>query len=109
MKKKLKIKFWKAERALAMQIVEQEGLPEDKETGNVRITNIPTFYQDKIYLRGDNKLYDSIIDEVYFESNEERDEYLDKITQAITDEQFISDGELKLGEMYEVRINKDCP
>ena len=30
MSKKLKIQFWRAEKALAMQILEQEGLPKEK-------------------------------------------------------------------------------
>ena len=46
MKKKLKIKFWKAERALAMQILEQEGLPERKETGSVQIRNVNRLFYD---------------------------------------------------------------
>nr|DAQ48450.1 MAG TPA: hypothetical protein [Caudoviricetes sp.] len=33
MSKKLKIQFWKAEQVLAMQILEQEGLPRYKEKG----------------------------------------------------------------------------
>ena len=33
MSKKLKIQFWKADKALAMQILEQEGLPSCKEEG----------------------------------------------------------------------------
>lgn len=30
MNKKLKIQFWKAEKGLVMQILEQEGLPKEK-------------------------------------------------------------------------------
>ena len=41
MRKKLKIQFWKAEKALAMQILEQEGLPKEKGDGFVRINDSP--------------------------------------------------------------------
>ena len=52
MKKKLKIKFWKAEKALAMQILEQEGLPKVKDDGNVNIGQCPDLYSDMVELRG---------------------------------------------------------
>ena len=106
MKKKLKIKFWKTERALAMQIVEQEGLPKEK-TGTVVIKQSPKLYSDVICLRGDYQDYDLDIEvRDKFESNAERDTYLYKITQAITDELFTSDGKLKVGEMCEVSNNE---
>lgn len=35
--KELKIQFWRAEKALAMQILEQEGLPKRKKEGFFRI------------------------------------------------------------------------
>ena len=101
-KKKLVIKFWKAERALAMQILEQEGFPEEKEEGFVKIINNPSMYKDKIFLRGNIHDCDIYIDRLYFGTNSTRDEYLDKITKAITDELFTSNSELKIGEMCEV-------
>ena len=108
MEKKLVIKFWKAHSALAMQIVEQYGLPEEKETGDVRIADIPEFYKHTIYLRGKSMFDDFNIDVVYFDSKQKRDECLDRITKAITDELFdsISTSELKIGEMCEARINE---
>ena len=87
MKKKLKIKFWKAEKALVMQILEQEGLPEYKVGGFVRIVDIPAMYKDNIYLRG-KYCGNSSMGCFFAETNQDRDEYLDKITQAITDELF---------------------
>ena len=104
MKKKLKIKFWKAEKALAMQILEQEGLPKAKSDGFVNIVTISAIYKDTIYLRGDCHKGDFNIDGVLFETNSERDKYLDKITNAITDELFIGKGDLKVGEMCEVAL-----
>ena len=101
-KKKLVIKFWKAERALAMQILEQDGLPENKKEGFVKINSNPSIFLDKIYLRGYTHDSDFDIDHLYFETNSERDEYIDKITKAITDELFTSNSELKIGEMCEV-------
>ena len=52
MKKKLKIKFWRAEKALAMQVVEQEGLPKQKYDGVVVIINCPEINKDEVHLRG---------------------------------------------------------
>ena len=103
MKQKLKIKFWKTERALAMQIVEQDGLPIEKRSGTVNIVHGCFFHIDKVFLRGQGTRYDFDVVGKAFDSNEERDEYFNKITKAITDELFTSDGELKVGEMCEIR------
>lgn len=108
MSKKLKLKFWRAEKALAMQILEQEGLPEKKTDGFVNIVTISAIYKDTIYLRGDCHKGDFNIDGVLFETNSERDEYLDKLVNAITTELFTSNGELKVGEMCE-GMNKAFP
>lgn len=105
MKKKLKIKFWKAERALAMQILEQEGLPERKTFGRVQSGTSPMLYEEVIGIRGCYKKDDWFIGSILFDSNKDRDAYLDKMTQAITDELFTSDGELKVGDMCEVRFD----
>lgn len=106
MKKKLKIKFWKVESAFAMQVLEQIGLPEQKDTGKIRIACGPDIEGDIMYLRGDfNECnYDVICQN--FDTNQDRDSYLDKITQAITDELFTGTGELKIGEMCEI---SSCP
>lgn len=101
--KKLKIKFWKAEKALAMQILEQEGLPEKKEEGIVNIGQSPDLYCEMVELRGIWSHCDFNVVNKRFSGNQERDEYLDKITNAITDELFTGTGELKVGEMCEVR------
>ena len=103
-KKKLVIKFWKAEKALVMQILEQKGLPERKEKGTVHIINCPAMRGDKIWLRGNQYLDDFDVRHLYFAANSERDKYLDRITKAITDELFSNvTAELKIGEMCEVR------
>ena len=106
MKKKLKIKFWKAEKALAMQIIEQEGLPEKKKNGFVLIEQSPDFYSEMVELRGVWSNCDFDVVNKRFSENQDRDAYLDKIISSITDELFTSDGELKVGEMCEVRHYK---
>ena len=105
--KKLKIKFWKTECALAMQILEQEGLPTYKNKGQVWITSHPSIYC-AIQLRGSHKDCDLGITHKRFSTNTDRDEYLDKITKAITDELFSGTGELKVGEMCEIRVCDGC-
>lgn len=103
MRKKLKIQFWKAEKALAMQILEQEGLPKEKEKGYIRIVLQPDLLTETLYLRGKEHEYNLCILSIDFNSNAARDEYLQKAVNAITDELFTGEGELKVGEMCEVR------
>lgn len=102
MSKKLKIQFWKAERALAMQILEQEGLPSYKEDGFIKILGSPWVHEDNLWLRGDRSKDDWEVVRAKCSTNTERDAYLDKIIDAITDELFTDEGELKVGEMCEV-------
>ena len=102
MKKKLVIKFWKAEKALAMQIIEQEGLPKNKPNGVVRITGGVDIEGEILYLRGEHSSFDFDVVLNQFDDNEKRDEWLNKMTQTITDELFTLDNELKVGEMCEV-------
>lgn len=102
MSKKLKIQFWKAENALAMQILEQEGLPSCKEEGFALIWEQPALYEYSIDLRGRAKWANLRIPCVEFNNNTERDEYLQKSINAITEELFSSEGKLKIGEMCEV-------
>ena len=100
--KLLKIQFWKAEKALAMQILEQEGLPSCKEAGKVLILTQPALYTYDIVLRGRAKWDNLRIPYIEFDTNTERDAYLQKVVAAITDELFSGEGELKIGEMCEV-------
>ena len=104
MSKKLKIQFWKAEKALAMQILEQEGLPKEKRDGCVKIKDSPALiFETGVWLRGYRFYSDFRLDLIYFTTNTERDAYLDKVINAIMDELFTGEGELKVGEMCEVR------
>ena len=101
--KRLKIQFWRAEKALAMQILEQEGLPKRKDDGLVKTEHSPSLGSEEIWLRGSEVIYNTYIDSVYFNSNSERDAYIYWAVNAITDELFTGEGELKVGEMCEVR------
>lgn len=105
--KRLKIQFWKAERALAMQILEQEGLPEYKGDGFVQIYQSIGLKDCRLNLRGIETSFDLYIEQKHFPSNAERDAYLQKAVNAITDELFTGKGELKVGEMCEVRDGED--
>lgn len=98
MSKKLKIQFWKAEKALAMQILEQEGLPKRKNEGNVRVWDYLALFKEAIVLGGINE-FDLHIPHIIFDTNVERDEYLQKAVNAITEELFAGEKELKIGEV----------
>lgn len=105
--KKLKIQFWKTEKALAMQVLEQEGLPERKVNGFIKIIIMPGICSDELSLRGYDTEEDFFVDVKHFSSNTERDEYLQKVINAITEELFTGEGELKVGERCEVRDDED--
>lgn len=102
MSKKLKIQFWKAEKALAMQILEQEGLPDRKNEGLVHIESFPWLYKTAIELRGEHISRNSDIVWITFDTQYELNVYLHWAIKAITDELFTGGGELKVGEMCEV-------
>ncbi len=101
MTKKLRIRFVKFEKALVMQILEQTG--EFMGTKHVKLGNIPELGEYEIYLRGWRKDYDLIPVFIRFSSNDERDEYLEKVVGWITYEQFTNAGEPKVGDWCEVR------
>lgn len=107
MSKKLKIQFWKAEKTLAMQILEQEGLPEYKGNGFVQIYQSIGLKDCRLNLRGIDTSFDLYIEQKYFHSSSECDEYLQKAVNAITDELFTGEGEPKIGEICEVRDYED--
>lgn len=103
MTKLLKIRFVKFEKALAMQILEQEG--KFIESHSVKIDTGSSLRRNKIYLRGRYSDFDLRIDFLPFSSNAERDEYLANVVKWITDEQFTNGvGELKVGEICEYKF-----
>lgn len=99
MSKKLKIQFWKAEKALAMQILEQEGSFRDSEHVYM---GLPELCCDRIYLCDEAERGNLDVSARSFATNAKRDAYLQKVVNAITDELFTGKGELKIGEMCEV-------
>lgn len=105
--KKLKIQFWKAEKALAMQILEQEGLPKEKSEGFVRIGSSIDLEPWRIGLRGKDPDFHFFIVQRHFRTDAERDACLQKAVNAITDELFTGNRELKVGEMCEVRYDEE--
>lgn len=106
MSKKLKIQFWNAEKALVMQVLEQEGLPKKKTDGYVRILDKPNLCDDGIVLRGVNRDHDLDISYMYLNSNIEGNKYLEKVTTSITEELFTSISTIKTSWNYIKTIKK---
>lgn len=106
MSKKLKIQFWKAEKALCMQILIQEGLPTKKMDGYVRILDKPNLCDDGVVLRGVNRDHDLDISYRYFKSNIDGCKYLEKVITSITEELFTSISTIKTSWNYTKTIKK---
>lgn len=106
MTKKLKIQFTKFEKALTMQILEQEGSFHDSEHVG---TGFPELYCERIYLCDEDSRGNLSISVTHFDTNAERDEYLKNVIRWINEEQFgrNNEGMLKPGELCEVRDYKD--
>lgn len=98
--KKLKIRFVKFEQALAMQILEQKGAFNDSQ--HVKIKTFPFIDSEYVCLRGCAKEANLGIAVERFNSNDERDEYFEKITKWILEEQFTAKDEVKVGEICDV-------
>lgn len=99
MSKKLKIQFWKAKNALAMQILEQEGLPKEIKDGEILTWCEPKLCDSRIYLRGLDKSGDLNITYKGFNTQYELNAYLHWAVNAITEELFAGEKELKIGEV----------
>ena len=103
MSKKLIIQFWRAKLALAMQILEQEGLPKEKTDGEIRILRSPKLSDDNVFLQGGSGLETSNIGWLKFNTQYDLNAYLHWAVKAITNELFtVKGGELKVGDMCEV-------
>jgi len=100
--KKLKIKFVKFENALAVQVLEQEGLTFQKDLGNVRIMCSPSIHGEVFFLRGDFKEDDFKISSKLFENNKKRDDFILKTIKNITTELFTQKTILEKGTVVEV-------
>lgn len=100
MTKKLKIRFVKFEKVLAMQILEQEGVFKSRE--HIRTGYAPSFEGIYTYLRGEDSECDNQISSKVFFSNAKRDEYLNKVIKWISEEQFATGDQLVAGTTCEV-------
>ena len=104
MTKKLKIRFVKFERALAMQILEQDGI--FKATKHVQSISSPGINYCYICLRGDDLSLHNIISTLSnFSDNAERDEYFNNVIKWISEEQFATGGKLEIGKECEASDN----
>lgn len=99
MKKLLKIRLAKFEKALVMQILEQVG--EFSPSEHVKRVIAPRLSDKMIYLRGSHHAADERIADLPFKSNAERDEYLENVINWITNEQFSRNKKLEIGEKCE--------
>lgn len=107
MKKKLKIRFVKFERAIAMQQLEIEGYFVESE--HVLFSKYGVdFSQDAMWLASKTPVKESRIATKYFNSNTNRDEYLKKVVKWISEEQFATGGKLEIGKMCEVSSDGSC-
>lgn len=103
MKKLLKIRFVKFEKALAMQQLEIKGYFVESE--RVLFSNYGVdFSQDAVWFAFNPPVIDCRIARRYFNSNTERDEYLNKVIKWISEEQFAANGKLEIGKMCEVSL-----
>lgn len=104
MTKKLKIRFVKFERALAMQILEQVGI--FKDTEHVKSVVCPAISYERIYLRGaDLNLHNTISTSTDYSDNAERDKYFNNVVKWISTEQFATGGKLEIGKECEASDN----
>ena len=86
---KLKIRLEKWEKVLVFQVLEMDeslrGSVDFEASNGIKIAspNVPVVHTNSIALWGNWKTWDFIIQTVYFDSNEERDEHYDKIVAAL--------------------------
>ena len=104
MKKLLKIRFVKFEKALAMQILEQVGGFEM--TNHIKVRGMPEMGDGHICLCGFLSARDYEVCVKSFEDNAVRDEYFQRAIKWISEEQFAAKGKLKIGTMCEVSDNR---
>ena len=96
--KKLKLRIAKFNKRLVVEQLELEG--EFKETAHVRVFGSLFMRKAGIDLKEDG--CEGSFNFAYFEKNEKRDEYAQKLVNWITEEQFGGSGKLEVGKMCEV-------
>ena len=105
MKKLLKIRFVKFEKALAMQILQQVG--KFKDGKRVKIGYTPVLAEDCLCLRGRESEQDNSLSCIDFSTNDERDKYLEKVVRWISAEQFNATRNLEVGKACMVSLFDD--
>ena len=88
---KIKIRLEKWEKAVVMQVLEQEGIErrycEIFNNGEmyIKLANDPELLPFTVYIRGNNSCSDFKICFLDFETNEERDEYYNRVVRLFKD------------------------
>lgn len=103
MKKRLKLRIAKFNKRLVVEQLELEG--EFKETAHVRVFGSLFMRKAGIDLKEDG--CEGSFNFAYFEKNEKRDEYAQKLINWITEEQFGECGKLEVGKPCLVRDEED--
>lgn len=104
--KKLKIRFVKFEHALVAQQLEIEGIHHFVENMHTQFS--PFFVELRrcgICIQVEKNCFG--IARRIFANNAERDEYLEKVVERISEEQFATKGKLEIGNGCEVSDNRE--
>lgn len=109
MKKILKIRFVKFENAIVAQQIGVSGIEFFNRTEHIGFLGYGfDFAGDAIGISLSPARLTKRISAKYLDSNEARDEYLDKVVKWISEEQFATGGKLEIGKLCEVSDdNKD--
>lgn len=100
MTKNLVIRFVKFEKALAAQVLEVKGQFEASK--HIILTKYGVdFSREAVYISPVNTKEMYAIGREYFKTNNERDEYLEKVIKWISEEQFPTRGKLEIGKECE--------
>lgn len=86
MKQKLKLKLWRTNSTVHMQILEQEGITKDLSEKIVCNSHI-CISNDYIYLRGNSEAYDNYIANLIFDTEQEAIDHIAKVVSWL-DEVF---------------------
>lgn len=106
MKKLLKIRFVKFEKALVAQQLEITGKEHFTPSEHVVLSASGIdFAEAAIWLSCSCNIN---LGRRLFNHNAERDEYLDKVVTWISEEQFVTEGKLEVGKMCEVSEDNKC-
>lgn len=104
MTKKLVIRFVKFERALVAQQLEAKGQFEASK--HIIFTKYGVdFSREAVYISPVNTKEMHAISREYFKTNNDRDEYLEKVIKWISEEQFSGSGKLEIGKECEFSDN----